>query len=88
VQNYERHMRGARIETLQHALKLAGGEEDLAEWLHAEPQRLRRWLAALEPVPLDTFLEALDFLARGPYGPERKSRGRRPVVLAVPPTGA
>jgi len=88
VQNYERHVRGARIETLQHALKLAGGEEQLARLLHTEPERLRRWLAALESVPLDTFLETLDLLARGPYGPDRKSKGRRPVVLALPPTGA
>jgi hypothetical protein len=77
-------MRGARIDTLQHALGVAGGEANLASLLGVNPDVLRRWLAAQESIPLNTFLETLDLVARGPYGSDGKRPKRRPVVLAVP----
>jgi len=77
-------LRGARIETLQHALKTVGSVSRLAKLLEVKPERLRRWAVGEEPVPLETFLDALDVLARGPYEPERKAPSRRPVVAVIP----
>jgi hypothetical protein len=77
-------LRGARIETVQHALKTVGSVSRLAKLLEVKPERLRRWAMGEEPVPLEAFLEALDVLARGPYEPQRKAPTRRPVVALIP----
>jgi hypothetical protein len=85
MRNVERQpLRGARVETLQHALKTAGSLSRLARLLDVKPERLRRWALGEEAIPLETFLEALDVLARGPYEPERKTPTRRPVVAVIP----
>ena len=85
MRNVERQpLRGARIETLQHALKSAGSLSRLAKLLDVKPERLRRWAVGEEAIPLETFLEALDVLARGPYEAETKAALRRPTVAVIP----
>jgi hypothetical protein len=87
VTYYEQHLWRARIDTLRHALKVAGDETGLARLLAASPDRVSRWVSGEEAVPLDIFLNALDLVARGPYQ-ENSNRRRRPVVAAIPPKDA
>jgi hypothetical protein len=52
------------VRTLKRAAQIAGGEQPLAQRLRVEPNDLRRWLAGVEPPPLDVFLLAVDVVTK------------------------
>jgi len=59
--------RGRYTQTLRLAATTVGGEDRLAQYLRAQPERLARWLSGKEQTPLAVFLDALDIVAAGPY---------------------
>ena len=80
---YRQPFRSARIETLRHALEMAGSVSRLARLLDVRPERLHRWATGEEPIPLDMFLDVLDVVAHGPYEPHSVSAPRHPVIVSV-----
>jgi len=62
---------------IREAAEVLGGGRVLSSYLGVEPAQVERWLAGLEPVPLPTFMSALDVIADGPYV------SRRPIRIAA-----
>jgi len=50
--------------TLEQAMQVAGGEEQLARILHTSPDLLRRWLAGHAQPPLNKYITALQLVTR------------------------
>lgn len=48
--------------TLQRAVLLAGGRDQLARYLEVSPEQLRRWIADETKPPLKAFLRAVDLV--------------------------
>ena len=65
-------------DVLRAAAEALGGDGHLATFLGVPEQELRTWLAGDALPSLPAFLEALDLVADGPYGPRK-----RPVRVAV-----
>lgn len=61
-------------ETLQYAAEAVGGAVTLARILDVPVAALRRWLSGEEIPPLETFLDALDIVADGPFFSSRVAR--------------
>lgn len=59
-------------EALRQAAYALGGEARLAGFLGVEAERLQRWLAGEDDVPLSAFLRALGVIADGPYASEKR----------------
>jgi len=58
------------VETLTHAVEIAGSRERLARALHVPRVRLDHWLSGNEAVPMGVFMDALDFIADGTHPKE------------------
>ena len=58
-------MDGAHVRTLQQALEILGNKERLAIVLGVRIQDLENYLIGNEPLPQQTFLDALDIVATG-----------------------
>jgi hypothetical protein len=65
-------MDGAHVRTLQRALEILGNKERLAIVLDVRIQDLENYLSGNEPLPQQTFLDALDIVATGPGGLARE----------------
>jgi hypothetical protein len=72
---------GRYANALRRAVQVAGGPVSLARILDVPQDRLDRWLAGDDPLPLAVFLDTLDVIADGPYA----SEGRRIRVGVVRP---
>ena len=66
-------------DVLRAAAETLGGDDHLATFLGVAEKDLRAWLAGDALPSLPAFLEALDLVADGPYGP-RKRRIRVAVI--------
>ena len=67
------------VETLTHAVEIAGSKERLAAALKTRMVQLEEWLSGNEPVPMSVFMEALDFIADGAC-PKQEHETRRGAV--------
>jgi len=56
-----------QVRTLRLAAETLGGEAHLAQALGVSSEQLARWLNGDTP-PLEVYMAALDFVARGPHG--------------------
>jgi|SRR5688572_3279152 len=53
------------VRPLEHARRVAGGEEELAAALRTSPQALSTWLSGEAAPPMKTYMAALSLVARG-----------------------
>lgn len=69
-----RHVRLMRenpyVRPLQNAMRMAGGDEQLAAALRTSTEALSRWLSGEVPPPMRTYMVALNLVGR------RRLRGR------------
>jgi transcriptional regulator with XRE-family HTH domain len=54
--------------TLLKAAEAVGGPQELAERLGVSPSLLQEWMRGDSAPPFAVFSQALDIVARGPYG--------------------
>ena len=50
------------VRTLQRAVEIAGGQQQLAARLHVTPGQVTVWLTRAEEPPTDIFLAAVDII--------------------------
>jgi hypothetical protein len=53
------------VRPLEHARRVAGGDEELAAALRTSTQALSTWLSGEAPPPMKTYMAALSLVARG-----------------------
>ena len=58
------------VRPLEHARRVAGGEEQLASALHTSADALSKWLSGESAPPMRTYMAALHLVGRS----SRKSR--------------
>lgn len=76
--------RNVHVDTLRLAAETIGGSDEFARAIGVTTDRLRAWMAGIEPLPLEVFLDALDVIAEGPFassepGARRRRASHRPA---------
>ena len=63
---------------LANAVRAAGGEDALREYLDVPHTTLHTWLSGLKPIPESVFLKVIDLLLDPPPPPPARAENAKP----------